>query len=720
MQKFQARKQDVPRENMNKKNSISRKVRWLVLCIALFALILCTLIGGIGILRIRDQVIEGGRALNEKASKTSENVITKQVKDNMQELAVSRASVVDENLSLFKAYVALSASYLEYIYSNPQYYPGKEVLPPDKANNGKLAMQLLLRSTDISMSSVREEAYLLANIEDIWNPIMEYNAGVISSVFLATESGFFLSCDRDSGIGDDRYWDYSLRGWYIKGRSADGPVFVDTYRDSFGRGLMTSCSAPFYYPDGSFAGVVCMDILVQDLLDSVISVNLSKNSSAFIVDAEGSIITSHDMADGESVNISTNVRHPAFSASGAILSGYKGVKHSSSGIYFAYSPISSTGWTLVLQIPETDVNEPVFKIKTAIEESFSDTEAEIKYYAVGSIFMYLAAFAFITTAVILFSKRFSNRLTKPVIELTNDVRQISGGNLDYRSSVQTGDEIGELAEEFNSMAASLKTHINELTYVTAERERLGAELNIAKQIQSSMLPCVFPPFPERREIDIFASMVPAKEVGGDFYDFYLIDDTHLALTVADVSGKGVPAALFMVISKSLLRNSAMSGYSPAKILEKVNLQLCENNKVGMFVTVWLGILDLTTGKLVCSNAGHEYPVIRRKGGKYELFKDKHGFVLGGMEISRYKDYELQMRPGDRLFFHTDGVTEATDANNELFGFERMLNALNSFPPCGCEETISSLSGEINKFVGDAPQFDDITMLAVDINGFLEQ
>jgi len=706
---------------MDMKNSISRKVRRLVLCIALFALILCTLIGGISMLRMRDQVIKGGRELNENAVKTSELVITKQVKNNIQELAASRASIVNESLSQYKSYIALSASYIEYMYENPQFFTSKEVSAPDKANDGKLVMQFLRRSPRVSLSSVKDEASLLANIEDLWKPIMEYNNGVINSIYLATESGLYLACDRDSGLGERTYWDYSDRGWYLQARVSGKPSYTSTYQDSFGRGLTTSCSSPFYYPDGKFAGVVCMDIFVQDLLNSVINVNLTQNSSAFIVDADGNVIASPGMSkDDTPININTDLRHPAFSASAAILSGYDGVKHTSSGVYFAYSPVPATGWTLVLQIPDSDVNEPVYKIKNSIEDSFAQTESEIKDFAIGSIFMYVSAFAIITVAVVVLSKRFSNRLTKPVTELTHDVRQISGGNLEYRSAVRTDDEIGELANEFNGMAGSLQNYIKELTHITADKERIGAELNIAKQIQASMLPGTFPPFPDHSEFDIYASMVPAKAVGGDFYDFYFVDDTHLALTIADVSGKGIPAALFMMTSRSLLRSSAMSGYSPAEVLKNVNLRLCENNKVGMFVTVWLGILDLTSGKLVCSNAGHEYPVIRRSGGKYELFKDKHGFVLGGMEMSKYIDYEIHLMPGDRLFFHTDGVTEATDAHNELFGSERMLAALNALPPCGCEATISGLSAEINKFVGEAPQFDDITMLAIDINGFLDQ
>lgn len=209
-------------------------------------------------------------------------------------------------------------------------------------------------------------------------------------------------------------------------------------------------------------------------------------------------------------------------------------------------------------------------------------------------------------------------------------------------------------------------------------------------------------------------MDPAKEVGGDFYDFFLVDDDHLALVMADVSGKGVPAAMFMVIAKTLLKNAAQTGASPKAVLEKVNDQLCENNDAGMFVTVWLGILEISTGKLVCANAGHEFPAIRRADGQFQLFRDKHGFVLAGMEHSRYREYELTLCGGDTLFVYTDGVAEATDSRNQLYGAERMLDALNRGSGAGCEELIRSVRADIDAFVGEAPQFDDITMLALEI------
>ncbi|MBR1709117.1 MAG: serine/threonine-protein phosphatase, partial [Clostridia bacterium] len=212
------------------------------------------------------------------------------------------------------------------------------------------------------------------------------------------------------------------------------------------------------------------------------------------------------------------------------------------------------------------------------------------------------------------------------------------------------------------------------------------------------------------------SMDPAKEVGGDFYDYFLVDDDHLCMVIADVSGKGVPAALFMMASKIILQSVAMMGHSPAEILRRTNDAVCSNNEAEMFVTVWLGILELSSGKLTCANAGHEYPVFKRPDGNYELYKDRHGFVIGGMEGVRYREYEIQLDPGAKVFVYTDGVPEATNADKELFGTDRMIEALNEKPDIAPQEVLKNVRAHVDDFVKDAEQFDDLTMLCLEYKG----
>ena len=307
---------------------------------------------------------------------------------------------------------------------------------------------------------------------------------------------------------------------------------------------------------------------------------------------------------------------------------------------------------------------------------------------------------------------------KPLSDMQNSVSS-------YKESKDSGilkKEIGRitsapneiilLASDISDMVEEIDRYVKEVRTVTAEKERISAELSVAANIQASQLPRVFPPFPDRTELDIYASMDPAKEVGGDFYDYFFIDDDHITLVIADVSGKGVPAALFMMSSRMLINNYSLYNGTPAEILEAVNNRICENNMDNMFVTVWLGILELSTGKLTCCNAGHEDPVIKRANGKFEILKDKHGLFVGVMPGIKYKEYEIQLEKDDIVFVYTDGVPEATNSELKLFGAERMVEALNSAPDGILSELLQTVKSRVNEFVGAAPQFDDLTMLAI--------
>ena len=286
---------------------------------------------------------------------------------------------------------------------------------------------------------------------------------------------------------------------------------------------------------------------------------------------------------------------------------------------------------------------------------------------------------------------------------------VRGGQHFSKLDIHTGDEIENLSLAMADMEGEMADFIQDLASVTAEKERISTELSVATRIQAAMLPHIFPAFPDRDEFDVYASMDPAKEVGGDFYDYFLVDDDHLCLVMADVSGKGVPAALFMMASKIMIANYAKMGRSPAEILSITNEAICANNKEEMFVTVWIGILEISSGKLIASNAGHEYPILK-KDGNFEVYKDHHGMVLGYESGMKYTNYELSFNPGDKLFLYTDGVPEATDGDENLFGMDRMVQALNISSDAAPEEILKNVRKSVDEFVKEAEQFDDLTML----------
>ena len=280
------------------------------------------------------------------------------------------------------------------------------------------------------------------------------------------------------------------------------------------------------------------------------------------------------------------------------------------------------------------------------------------------------------------------------------------------SEIKVKNEFCLLSQDISELAEEIDYYTEENVRLAAERERVSAELDLATKIQADQLPSTFPAFPDRTDFDIYATMTPAKEVGGDFYDFFFVDDDHLALVIADVSGKGVPAALFMMMSKNLIKDHAMMKLSPMDIAGQVNRMLCENNKQDMFVTAWIGILELSTGRITAVNAGHEYPAILRPDGKFELFEDDHCFVLGGMKRAVYRQYEFTLPRGSTLFLYTDGVTEATDAEDKMFGEGMLVEALNKYPDASLKELLEGVRSEIGSFAGTAPQYDDITMLGI--------
>ena len=368
-------------------------------------------------------------------------------------------------------------------------------------------------------------------------------------------------------------------------------------------------------------------------------------------------------------------------------------------------------------------------------KAFVLTDIRLKDFASGLksfLWQFFIAVSLANAAfAVLFSLHMKKHLVKPITDITNAAQQYIDDRKNHVEScahfsnldIHTGDEIENLSLVMADMEKDAVAYFEELMAVTAEKERIGTELNLATRIQAAVLPSTFPAFPDREEFDIYATMDPAKEVGGDFYDFFMIDDTHLAMVIADVSGKGIPAALFMMTSRTMLKDAALMGLDPAGIMERVNAQLSESNSYFMFVTVWLGILDITTGRLEYSDAGHEQTLLYQNGS-WSFLPRKGGVALAAFEPELlalekepvFVNKEIILQPGDLIYQYTDGVTEAMTAEREQFGMNRLLAAANEAPSTKPEEFLPYIRGKIDEFVQEAPQFDDITMLALQYRG----
>ena len=342
----------------------------------------------------------------------------------------------------------------------------------------------------------------------------------------------------------------------------------------------------------------------------------------------------------------------------------------------------------------------------------------VKVFATTFTIFYLVLFGILAFVIYLVARnRIRKRIVKPIRAISSAAEEYGRSGAENKEgssyfgslSVHTGDELEELCEVMAGMEKDIAVYEKNLVAAAKEKERLRTELSVATAIQQSMLP---DKFPESDKFELYASMDPAKEVGGDFYDFFMIDDSHLGLVIADVSGKGIPAALFMMASMITIRDLAFSGLRPGELLEKANNRIYQSNSSNMFVTVWFGILDLDTGVVTTANGGHEYPAVCHMDGNYELVHDPHSIALGIMDGIKYKEFSITLEQGSTLFVYTDGVPEATDAHEELYGTDRMIAALNKARNASAKETLTILREDIDRFVGDAEQFDDLTMLCV--------
>ncbi|MBO4348644.1 MAG: SpoIIE family protein phosphatase, partial [Candidatus Methanomethylophilaceae archaeon] len=560
----------------------------------------------------------------------------------------------------------------------------------------------------------------LGNLDTLIESLV-YN-GQLNSLFIGTPDGVFFICDarqqeKYNEDGTLKTYIVTSRPWYIDSVASGELYFSDIEKDSFSDDVGIVCAYPVY-ADGKLVAVVGADLFVNSISDYIES-SYSEGSFTVIVNNKLEIIFAperQDIFDTGKMVPERNLREYLAAA----VAGDRDlhvIDVEGTEYFMTAAKIAAIDWTAVsvvdkkmTQAPSESMIAAFGQISMTAADEFNEGMAKSR---VTSMVLILIVFVVGSTVSIVLS----TRIVKPLTKMTENIRHLSANDLAFEmdDSYKTKDEVEILAMSFADLSFRTRKYIEEITRITAEKERIGAELNVATQIQSDMLPRIFPPFPLRFEFDIYAGMRPAKEVGGDFYDFFMVDEHHIALVIADVSGKGVPAALFMVIAKTLIKNRTMQGGTPSEILEDVNRQLCEGNEAELFVTVWLAIIDLRTGEGFAGNAGHEHPAIRHKGGKFELVEYPHSPAVAMMEGMTFKQRAFKLEPGDDLFVYTDGVPEATNSKKELFGTERMLAALNEQSSEFPKRTVKNVRAAISGFTDGATQFDDITMLCFHFN-----
>lgn len=702
-----------------KEGAIQRKIVRLVLSISLLALLTSALVSFASIQLARSRMIDSSADLGGTAATDSEQALIEQAKENLITEAAAKAELTDQRLKSIQEQVELLASYVGPVYD------GTVVIDDSReGRDGDWVMQYGAVS-GVSDAQLADEIARTEHAFYVLQPLCRQNQEKISSVYFASESGFMLSYDPNSTdeyqqLFDEGY-DPRQRDWYINALAEDGTVFTETYLDVFGR-LLVTCASPVKTQAGKTVGVLGMDILIEDINASIVNAEVGEEGYAFLIDQNGIVISAPNLEvgpDGNYKQVKLGEQRGFSAVVEAMLAGESGFLEAQADepLFVSYAPVPVSGWSLGMVLPREEVVAPAAAMYDHIMAETGETTGAVSSMTAIMLVFFALAIVVIVVIVMIATRVQSRRLTDPIRTLTQGAQTIGAGNLDYEIDVNTGDELEILGDTINHMTVSLKEYMTNLEAITADRERIAAELGVAATIQTSMLPCIFPAFPEREEFNIFADMHPAKKIGGDFYDFFLTDPDHLWVVIADVSGKGVPAALFMVIAKTLIKNQAGSCGDPGEVLGVVNNQLCENNDAAMFVTCFVGVLDIPTGKFTFANAGHNAPLLYRAGGAYDWLKVKPGFVLAGLDNMQFISEELTMHRGDRLYLYTDGVTEALNPAEELYGEDRLLKTMNreDVKKQPIEKVVEAVQEDIHVYADGAEQADDITMLLLEIN-----
>ncbi|MFH1913259.1 MAG: SpoIIE family protein phosphatase [Pseudomonadota bacterium] len=590
-----------------------------------------------------------------------------------------------------------------YLYTDPPARPDTESVIRIAPDSNKEAIE-----RDLSLAGLLNPFFRNAITR---NPMMK-------SIYIGTENGLHFRMPWVAAHRDG--YDPRKRSWYSEAASSGETGWTDMYTSASEGVLMVTCFSPVYGDQGKLAGVIGIDVSLNTLNETVlrtpyeggVGVLLGRNGEAVAYSKGGDAY----VAKLENAKSRPEIQE-IFKRVAMNKSGLTQTMLGDTDTYIVYNPIEQTDWTLCMLVPVSSVNSIAQEVSKKILTAKDLTSEELTRQFALTRNNAIVALCLIMILFLVVAMRMSQGIIQPIALLAEGTKAIGGGNFQGKIDIQTGDELQSLAENFNSMGDALHEYMHNLEKTTAEKERIQSELSIATDIQASMLPRIFPAFPEVEEIDVFASMTPAKEVGGDFYDFFLLGDKRICVVIADVSGKGVPAALFMVISKTLLQNCVRSdSENLGAAVSRMNADLCKDNDQLLFVTLFCIVINFETGQCEYVNGGHNPPV-HISGDSVQYVPAKPIFpVCGVMEDMEYKSGFLKLSPGDRLFLYTDGVTEAFNPKKELYGEGRLQKILNEGLALSIEQGVAAVTKDVEKFANGAEQSDDITMLFFEYKG----
>ncbi len=675
-------------------------------------------------------LVTSGRKSGETVKEISEGAMRDQMRIYLEETAQMRAMINDNGLATFKNSVITIAEAATDIYVHPDRYGKDEPDHYNASDMGTLVAYVAYGdNVDTKNKTVAKETALLSNLKNVLRAVNASNASV-GADYYATESGIFICSEPVSkynlpASGDPLYFEARQRPWYIDAKNAGEPVFTGMMLDADTNEYAISCAAPVY-DDGELKGVAGAGMFLKDMREDVDSFRIGENGFACVVNDYGQILFSGTKtgelaaSDDQNQDIRTSDNAELSELAVSALNGESGIRLISvdgDSYYVAYAPMETVSWSYLTVLPEKEVLAPTQELINELDSNYEIQNEIVKKSIINSGIIMVVLIVILCIIMYYVASGFADRISRPIVMLTQKVSAIEGDNLDFEWDIDTEDEVQVLADTFGSMTDRMKHYINDITRIAGEKERIDAELTLAAQIQASMLPSSFPAYPDRKEFDLYATMDPAKEVGGDFYDYFFLDNDHLAVVIADVAGKGAPAALFMVIAMTIIENTTNSIGEVSQVFGITNNQLCEGNTEDMFVTAWLGIIDLTTGVMTWCDAGHENPYIVHSDGTLDELKPrKKKPPMAAIENTSYLTGIATLKPGDSLYLYTDGVVEACNSDNELYKTSRLKALLEGCGEDDPETMLKKVREDVDAFVGDAPQFDDMTMLALKYYG----